>query len=291
LIQQSSTAFAPLKKYINKCCGILFLGFSALTFIAPLLWLWDVSFRPKVEIFQVPPRIFQAPLWVTLKSYSLHSFNLAIERYHINTGFLNSVFVTSTAIILTLIFCSLAAYAFAVMEFKGRNIIFLGILTTMMLPTVTMIAPYYRVLRVYNLLNNHMGLILPYAAAAFGVFMLRQYIVKLPISLFEAALIDGASQWRIWWQVVLPLAKPSLSALAIYQFRNVWNDFLTPMIVLRSEELFTLPINLQFMDSINIAKNYDAMMATGFIAAIIPVIFFIIFQRQFIEGLSGGVKG
>lgn len=283
-------ATAPKKSKVPKILGYTVLGFVSLMFVAPLFWLFDVAFRPKIEIFQVPPRIFQAAPWITMRSYSLNSFIKAISRYHADVGFINSVFVTSISIILTLLVCSLAAYAFATMKFRGRNIIFLGVLTTMMLPTVTMIAPYYRVLRIYGLLNNHLGLILPYAASAFGTFLLRQYIVKLPTSLFEAALVDGASQLRIWWQIVLPLTKPALAALAIYQFREIWNDFLRPMIILRQDSLFTLPISLQFMDSVNIAKDYDAMVATGFVAVLIPIIFFLIFQRQFMEGLSGGIK-
>jgi ABC-type glycerol-3-phosphate transport system permease component len=278
------------KKNINSLvCGSI-LTPVVLIFITPLLWLSDVAFRPKAEIFQVPPRIFQAPPWETIKTYSLDSFGLAIDRYQVNSGFYNSVLITTATIIFTLLVCSLAAYAFGALRFPGRNTIFFGVLATMMLPTVTMIAPYYRVLRAYGLINNRWGLIIPYTGCAFGVFLLRQYIVKLPKSFFEAAIIDGASRFRVWWQIILPLTKPGLSALAIYQFQLVWNDFLTPMIVLRDNNLFTLPIKLQFMDSVNIAKDYDAMVATGLIAILIPVIFFIIFQRQFIEGISGGVN-
>lgn len=280
----------PKKPKLKNIINYTLLTMFSFLFVFPLFWLMDVSFRPKIEIFQVPPRIFQAAPWVTFQSYSFDSFIQSITKYHADIGFINSVFVTMSGIILTLLICSLAAYAFATMRFPGRNVIFMGILVTMMLPTVTMIAPYYRVLRVYGILNSHLGLILPYAGSAFGTFLLRQYITRLPVSLFEAAVIDGASQFRIWWRIVLPLAKPALAALAIYQFRDIWNDFLKPMIILRSDSLFTLPITLQFMDSVNIAKDYNCMVATGFVAVLIPIIFFILFQRQFIEGLSGGIK-
>lgn len=277
-------------KKIRHGLAILVMCFIALFYLIPLIWLFDTSFRPKVEIFNVPPRILQGPPWETFRSYSLESFRVAISRYQMHQGFLNSVLVTGGAIILTLLVCSLAAYAFALLKFPGRDIIFYSILATMMLPITTMLAPLFKVMQSYGLYNKHLGLILLYAASAFGVFLLRQYYVRLPLSLIEAAVVDGASKFRIWWWIVLPLGKPVLSALAIYQFRYVWNDFLIPLILLRSKNLHTLPIKLQVMDSITIAKDYDAMIATGFVAILIPVIFFLFFQRQFLEGLSGSLK-
>ena len=271
--------------------GMVIFGLIAFMYLTPLLWLFDVSFRPRIEIFQVPPKILQAAPWVTFRSYSFDSFKLAFQKYQVGQGFLNSVFVTACGVVVTLLVCSLAAYAFAFLKFKGREIIFLCILSTMMLPMDTLLAPMYRVLRTLGLFNKHLGLILLYGASAFGVFLIRQFYVRLPISLIEAAVMDGASKLRIWWQIILPLSKPALSALAIYQFRLIWNDFLIPMIVLRNRALHTLPIKLQTMDSITIAKDYDAIMATGFLAVFVPIVFFLIYQRQFMEGLSGSVKG
>lgn len=277
-------------KKIRRGLAIGVMCFIALFYLAPLLWLFDTSFRPKVEIFNVPPRILQGPPWETFRSYSLESFKVAIGRYQMHQGFLNSVLVTAGAIILTLLVCSLAAYAFALLKFPGRDVIFYCILATMMLPITTMLAPLFKVMQSYGLYNKHIGLILLYSTSAFGVFLLRQYYVRLPISLIEAAVVDGASKFRIWWWIVLPLGKPVLSALAIYQFRYVWNDFLVPLILLRSKNLHTLPIKLQVMDSITIAKDYDAMIATGFIAILIPIVFFLLFQKHFLEGLSGSLK-
>lgn len=278
------------RKTWKRGTSIGLMSFIALFYLFPLLWLFDTSFRPKVEIFNTPPRILQAPPWETFKSYSLASFNLAVNRYQMNQGFLNSVLISACGILLTLLVCSLAAYAFALLRFKGRNFLFYCILATMMLPATTMLPPLFKVIQTYGLYNKHLGLILLYAASAFGVFLLRQYYVRLPISLIEAAVMDGASKFRIWWWIVLPLGKPALSALAIYQFRHIWNDFLVPMVLLRSRELHTLPIKLQVMDSVNVAKDYDAIIATGFIAITIPILFFLVFQRQFMEGLSGSLK-
>ncbi|NLU41687.1 MAG: carbohydrate ABC transporter permease [Firmicutes bacterium] len=274
-----------------RLCGLAAMCVLALIFAAPLLWLADVAFRPKSEIFSVPPKILSGPVTETMKSYSLESFRQAIDRWDVGQAFLNSAFITVSAIVLTILVCSLCAFAFAHMRFPGRDIVFVCLLATMMMPTVTMISPYYRVLRLYGLNNTYQGLIIPYSASVFLLFLLRQYFVKIPSSYIEAALMDGASMFRVWWQIILPLGKPALATLAIYQFRAVWNDFLIPMIVLRNRALHTLPIKLQFMDSQNYNVPFDAIMATSLIAVLIPVVFFFLFQKQFIEGLSGGLKG
>jgi ABC-type glycerol-3-phosphate transport system permease component len=274
-----------------RLCGLGVMCALSLIFAAPLLWLADVSLRPKSEIFAVPPKIFSGPITETMKSYSLSSFIHSVEQWDVGRAFFNSALITVLSILLTLIVCSLCAFAFAHMRFPGRDIIFVCLLATMMLPTVTMISPYYRVLRLYGLNNTYQGLIIPYSASVFLLFLLRQYFVKIPTSFIEAAVMDGAGMFRIWWQIILPLAKPALATLAIYQFRAVWNDFLIPMIVLRTKTLHTLPIKLQFMDSQNYNVPFDAIMATSLIAVLIPVIFFFAFQKQFIEGLSGGLKG
>jgi ABC-type glycerol-3-phosphate transport system permease component len=227
---------------------------------------------------------------VTFKSYSLSNFTLAFQKYQVGGALLNSILVTVSAILLTLIVCSLAGYAFALLKFPGRNGIFIAILCTMMLPTITLLAPYFRVIRTLGLYNKHLGIIVPYAASAFGVFLLRQYYIRLPNSLLEAAVMDGASHLRIWWQIILPVSKPVLATLAIYQFTTIWNDFLVPLLILRTKTLHTLPIKLQAIDSVNVAKDYDAIIATSFIAIIIPIMVFLMFQRQFIEGISGSVK-
>lgn len=278
-------------KRLKEFVGLVLLSFLAFFFLVPLLWLFYVSFLPKIDIFRVPPAIL-VEFGETVKSFTLASFASAFgTKWQIGLALFNSVFITVASILLTILVCSLCAYGFAFMNFRGKNALFLMILATMMLPTVTMIAPYYQVLGIYGLRNTRLGLILPYAASAFSVFLLRQYFVRIPLELFEAAVVDGASRFRIWWQIVLPLAKPAITALSIYQFRAVWNDFLTPMIVLRNENLFTIPIKLQFMDSVNINIPWDAMMATGFIGVAVPFIFFLVYQQQFMEGISGALKG
>jgi ABC-type glycerol-3-phosphate transport system permease component len=270
--------------------GLALLLVLALAYLYPLIWMFDASFRPAIEIFQVPPVLFTGVPWETLRSYSLDSFVAALTEWNVGGSFLISMVVTLGGIALTLLVCSLCAYAFAFLEFAGKRFCFMIILGTMMLPMTTMIVPYYKVLSAIGLTNNLLGLILPYSASAFGVFLLRQYYIKIPKALLESAQIDGCRHLRTWWHIVMPTARPALAALAIIQFRLIWNDFLIPMIVLRDEHLFTLPIKIQLMDSQNFNKPYDLLITSGFITALIPMIFFLVFQRQFIEGLTGGVK-
>ncbi|HET6440280.1 MAG TPA: carbohydrate ABC transporter permease [Anaeromyxobacter sp.] len=270
--------------------GVALLSLAGLLYLYPLFWLLDASFRRAVDIFQFPPALFREPLLTALRGYTLESFRHAFGHWHVGWAFGVSVLTTLAGIALTLLVCSLAAYAFAFLEFPGRRALFAAILASMMLPMTTMITPFYRVLRSLGLTNNLLGLIIPYAASAFGVFLLRQYFIKIPRSFMEAAKVEGAGHLRIWWSIILPLSRPALAALAIVQFRAIWNDFLYPMIILRSESLFTLPVRIQVMDSQNFNKPYDAIISAGFITALVPMIAFLVFQRQFIEGLAGGIK-
>lgn len=278
-------------RIIQRVLGYSVLSLLALISMYPLIWLFDVSFRPQVEIFNVPPAIFTKGFFGSFASYTLNSFAVAFSRFNVHIGFLNSAFVVVFGIFLTLMVASLASFAFSFLKFPGRNVLFIGVLATMMLPTGTMLAPYYQVLRTIGLTNSLWGIIIPYAGSAYTVFLMRQYFVRLPYSFVEAGIVDGAGFYRVWWQIILPLAKPALAAMAILQFRGIWNDFLIPMIVLKNERFYTLPILLQVMNSTNINVPFDAMMATSFITAIIPVIFFILFQRYFVEGIAGGMKG
>lgn len=282
----AATRLSGLGRNLARVLLIALAGF----YLYPLIWMLDAAFRPAIEIFQVPPALFSAPPWESLRSYSLNAFIAALTEWKVGVSFLVSIVVTLGGIALTLLVCSLCAYAFAFLEFPGKPVLFMAVLGTMMLPLTTMIVPYYKVLSAIGLTNNLLGLIVPYSASAFGVFLLRQYYIKIPKALLESAQIDGCRHLSTWWHIVVPTSRPALAALAIIQFRLIWNDFLIPMIVLRDENLFTLPIKIQLMDSQNFNKPYDLLIASGLITALIPMFFFLIFQRQFIEGLTGGVK-
>jgi ABC-type glycerol-3-phosphate transport system permease component len=271
---------AKLKKWI--LLGILTA--LACIFLAPIIWTIMTSFKPTNNMFSVPPT-----LWVP-GEMGLQNYSTAFSVHEIHIAMMNSILITVLQIFCLLLVSSLAAYPLAVMQFPGRNAIFFLILATMMIPQFGMLVPTFKVVNVLKLINNYGGIVLPGAAAPFGVFLLRQYYSRLPKDFFDAGIVDGANQFTLWYKVSLPLAKPALAALAIYTFTNTWKDLLWPMLILQKKELFTLPIRLFFVVS-GYDQDYASLMAGSTIAAVVPIVVFLFFQAQFIEGLSGGVKG
>lgn len=263
------------------------IGWSLLTLVAivnlmPLIWLTSSAFKPAKEIFTIP-----ATLWSN--HFNLGNFITSFTKWGVGRAFLNSSIITVGTLIAQLLICSWCAFALATLRFKGRQLIFYIILATMMLPGFTMVVPGYRIATSLHLINSFAGLIIPGAVSAYGVFLLRQYFIKIPIDFFEAAFVDGANQFRIWWQVAMPLAKPALAALAIFTFLGVWRDLLWPVLILQKEELATLSIRIYFMNTFY-SRDFGSIIATSFLVAIIPISLFLVFQRQFIEGMTGGVK-
>jgi ABC-type glycerol-3-phosphate transport system permease component len=259
----------------------------AVVFLHPLYWLADSAFRRAIYIFQVPPILFQHPV-DAVRDYTLYPMREALVRWGAGKAFLDSVIVTVLGVGLALLVSSLCAYAFAFLRFRGRDALFFGLLGLMMIPMATMMVPLVKTMRVLNLVDTLAGVILPYAMTPMGVFLLRQYYIKIPREIFEAARIDGAGHAWIWWSLVVPLSRPALATLATFHFLYVWNDFLLPVLVLRSERFVTLPLKVAVMRSMQYVQPYEAIMACGFIAAIVPLALFLRFQKQFIQGLMGG---
>ncbi|MGA2141849.1 MAG: carbohydrate ABC transporter permease [Brevinematales bacterium] len=287
------------KKHIRmspgNIIGLIFLILFCLVFLYPIIWLADCSLRPKIEMFNIPPRFMEFTRgWPHFGSYTLQNFiNVFTAPHGINLGisFMNSIIVTVGTTVLSLLLCSLCAYAFAFLKFPYKDFLFYFILLSFMLPTVTMLSPYYKLMITLHLRNNLLGLILPGGVSAVGVFLMRQFYIKLPYSLVESAKIDGAGNLKIWWNIILPLSTPALAALSIFQFRGVWNDFIIPIIMLDNNNLYTIPIAVAALNANSIDRVPDLIMATGFLFSLIPILIFLIFQRYFIEGLSGGIKG
>jgi putative chitobiose transport system permease protein len=212
--------------------------------------------------------------------------DIEIPRY-----FGNSLLVALATVVLNLITCSLAAYPLAKIRFKGRNLVFTLILGTLVFPPQLLIIPLYvMAVNTFQFDNTLQSLILPFATSAFGIFLLRQIYQGVPDELLEAARLDGATEFGIWWRVLLPLIRPGLATLAIITFVNSWNDFLWPLLMLSNRDLFTLPVGLSFLRGF-FSGNIRSVAAGIMIATIPMVIFFMAFQRHFIRGLSGAVKG
>lgn len=204
--------------------GLIAFSAFSLIFLYPLIWLADASFRPKIEMFNIPPKFLDfSNGWPHFGSYSLTNFiNALLAPHGINLGgaFINSIIVTAGTTVLTLLLCSLCAYAFAFLRFPLKNLFFYFILLSFMLPTITMLSPYYKLMIALRLRNNLLGLILPGSVSAIGVFLMRQFYIKLPYSFIESAKIDGASHLKIWWNIILPLSTPALAALFYFHFQK-----------------------------------------------------------------------
>lgn len=267
------------------------LIFVSILSIFPFLWLLSTSLKGAGEnIFAYPPNII--PKDFTFDNYVgvWHSVNLM--RY-----FINSMIVAGGTVLLNLILSSLAAYPLARMEFKGKKITFFAILATIMIPFQAIMLPVYLITLKLHLVDTYgdvmgfIGLIMPFAVSAFGIFLMRQAFLAIPREMEEAAIVDGCNVFQVFWKVLLPMVKPSLAVLAIFTFIGSWGEFLWPSIVLTKETIYTLPVgvnNLQGMFS----SNWRFIAAGSVISTIPIIIFFLAMQKYFISGENeGAVKG
>jgi ABC-type glycerol-3-phosphate transport system permease component len=265
----------------------LFLIAWALFSLLPYLWAFSSSFKTLTEIFHYPPQFL--PTQFDLTNY----INLFSKQFF-PRWFLNSVFLATTSTALVLFFCSMAGFAFAKYSFPLKNLLFTVVMGSLMIPFQLIMTPLYAEMNALKWLNTYWALLVPWIAPAYGIFLLRQYMITIPTELLDAARIDGCSEFRIYGQIVLPLARPALGALAIFQFMNSWNSFLWPLIVLRELRLYPLPLGLATLLGNVVAESvdYGMVMAGAFLTALPIILVFLLMQRQFISGLTlGSVKG
>ncbi|HML37916.1 MAG TPA: carbohydrate ABC transporter permease, partial [Bacillota bacterium] len=199
----------------------------------------------------------------------------------------NSVFISVVYTLLTLVLDSLAGYALAKFHFKGRNLIFALIMGTMMIPAQVLYIPQFTMMTSIGWANKYRAVIIPALANAFGIFLMRQNMMSFPTSLIESARIDGFNEFSIFFRIVLPNMKPALGALGIYNFMSQWGNFMWPLIILSTEDMYTLPVALASLNGL-MYKDYGMMMLGASIATIPVIVMFLSFQKQFISGLMGG---
>ncbi len=247
---------------------------------------WWRDYRPQYEAQLEGTWREKMSFPMTTQNYYKVSTDINIPRY-----FFNSLVVSISTVMLNIITCSMAAYPLAKMRFRGRRIMFTLILSTLIFPPQLMMIPLYvMAVKVFQFQDTFYGLILPYTTSAFGIFLLRQIYLSIPDELMEAARLDGATEFGIWWRILLPLIRPGVATLAIVTFVNSWNDFLWPLLMTSDRSMFTLPVGLAFLRGF--FSGSLRTVAAGIIIATVPmIIFFMIFQKQFIRGLAGAVKG
>ena len=259
----------------------------SLVFIAPLVWMLITSFKPLGEATQVPPAVL--PKEPTTRAYDI--LFATDTQTPVLRWLLNSLLAATGQALLILVVASMAAYALARLEFRGKNILFGMIIATLFVPIFTLIIPNFLIIDRLGWLDTLWALIVPGAASAFGVLFLRQFFLGLPRDLEEAAQLEGANTWQIFTRIVLPLSKPALATLALISFLGNWNDFIWPIYVLFSPSQFTLPPGLGILQGAY-DIDYPVIMGGAALASVPVLILFLITQRYIIEGVSrSGLKG
>lgn len=273
------------KEIIIKTTITIISMIMAITMILPFLWMISTSVKRPSDVFTFPIE------WIPKTFDFSHHMNVWMGESSMLINYINSIKVTGISILFTLLTCSLAAYGFSKIRFKGREVLFLVYISLMMIPPQILYVPKFLMFQQMGIYDTHLSLILPHLTSITGVFFMRQFYLSIPNSLIEAARIDGAGHFQIWYRIILPLSKAIIASFAIICFTWYWNDYSNPLIFLSSEELYTIPVALnKFVLEDNV--DYNGMMAAAS-AGIIPVIFvFLIGQKYIVEGIaSSGIKG
>ena len=270
----------PLKYTLRRLPIYLLLILSSLLMIVPFYWSVGTSLKLERFVFATPPQWWPNPL--TLQSYINVLTRIPFLRY-----FSNSVVVATFVTLGNVFFDTLAAYAFSKLKFPGRDRIFFIFLLVLMVPSQVNLIPMYRIMTLLHWTDTYLALIVPNLTSVFGIFMMRQFLMSIPDELLDAARIDGCSEFKVFINVVLPLALPGIATLIILTFMGTWNDFLWPRIVTNTETLFTLPVGLAQLQMKN-TSNVAQIMAGTVLTALPMIIVFLFMQRQFIEGMTAG---
>lgn len=275
----------PRRQTLENILWYFLLSLVGIMTVLPFLWIFLASFKgPNDAVVTLPPQFI--PRDPTLANYRRVFEQLPILRF-----FLNSITVAACTVGLNVLISALAAYPLAKMRFRGRDLIFFALLATFIVPReLTYIPSFVLAVNVFHYYDTLRALILPNMVGAFNIFFLRQAFKTIPNELIDAAKMDGASELRLWWQILLPIIRPSLATIAINTFVVSWNDFLWPSLMLHTRDLMTLPVGLIALQGM-FQSDFRAT-AAGVTITVIPIlVFFVLLQRQFVRGLSGAVKG
>lgn len=262
--------------------GLLILAVSWA--LIPIVWMVLSSFKTLEDMFRVPMEWFPNPWY--FQAYPDAWAQRDFTRY-----FLNSAFISITITLGNILFCSMAGYALAKFRFFGRQFLFLAILSTLMLPLEVTMVPLFLIVNEFNWQNTYMGIIVPFLTDAFGVFLMRQYILSIPDELIEAARIDGMSEFGIFFKIIMPLSKPAVIALAIFTFREAWDMYIWPLIIITREQLRPITVGVALFMS-NYGTYWNQLLAVATLAMLPMIIIFLVLQRYFIRGIVlSGMKG
>ncbi|MEU0690330.1 carbohydrate ABC transporter permease [Streptomyces uncialis] len=264
----------------------LLVSLGLLIMAAPFLWMALSAFKTDQELTASPP------VWLP-SEWTLGNFERLLDRLDLPRYFLNSLLVATLVTVSNLVFCSMLGYALAKLRFAGRNKVFGLVLGALMVPGNLMLLPLFVLMSKLQLIDSYAALVLPFAAGAFGVFLMRQFMQSIPDELLEAARMDGAGEWYIFWRIVMPLVKPALATLTIFTFLGSWNNFVWPLIATNDPDKYTLPVALAtFATDPNQSAGSNGMLMAGSFLIVLPVLLvFAVLQRHFTQGIAtAGMK-
>lgn len=273
-----------LRKSISSKFIYIFLTISAFLALFPFYWMVISSFKPQGDMFKFPPDLIP-------KIFTLDNYRELLSGTTFLRNISNSIVVAILFTVLSVFLCSLCGYTFAKLRFPGRGVLFGIVIATMSLPFEVTLVPLFKLMVQIHWVNTYSAVIIPFAATAWGVFLMRQAMLDIPDELLDAARIDGATEFQIYYKVVVPVMKPALGAIAILQFLASWNDYIWPLIVLTENKMMTVPVALALFKSGYFA-NYGSITAGAFLASLPIIVVFFALQRFFVRGaLFGSVKG
>ena len=268
----------------NKGILYIFMTLFALIWVFPFVWMVLGAFKTQREILTQPPTFFA-------KHPTVSNFAMWLTQLHFGTYFLNSLIVVLVTVLGNLLFCSMVGYALAKIPFRGKGIVFAAVMATLMVPSVATFVPLFVIVSNLHLVNTYAALILPFLTQPIGVFLMRQFMGSVPDALLEAARVDGASELRIFFQIVLPECGPAMATLAVLTFLASWNNFLWPLVASQTEDKYTLPVALSLYSTDQNSTKYGVLLA-GSVLVITPIIIlFVALQRYFVQGVAmTGIK-
>lgn len=270
---------------MQKIIGYALLIIVAAVLILPLYWMVSTALKSQSQMFQLPPTWIPNPV-------ELNNFPMVFQEVPFGRFLINTVIIVVINIIGEVIAVSLVAYGFARLRFPGRSFLFLLMLSTLMIPYHVTLVPRFILFAELGWINTYLPLTVPaFTGSAFLIFLVRQYMMSIPYDLDEAAYIDGASRFGVFWRIILPLSRPALVLVVVFTFVGTWNDFLQPLIYLNDPQLFTVSLGLSFFQGAR-ETNWNLLMAGSLLATIPPLVLFFIAQRQLIGGIAiEGLKG
>ena len=291
--QRKAKSLASTGKLVRTSVLHLFLAGATFTMAVPFVWmvLTSMSLPEEVGRENWIPALLRSGDWNMIKEHVFDNYKQVFKEIEFGRFYCNSIFIASWVTFLQVFTSSLAAFAFSRLKWPGRDRIFLMYLSTMMLPGLVMMIPNFQIMIKLGWIDTFAGLIIPSSFSAFGTFLLRQFMLTIPSSLDEAAEIDGASKWQVYWNVILPLSRPGLITLTIFTFMGSYMSFFWPLVMLKSVHRYTLPIGLLFFDSTQ-GQSTHLLMAAVAMSIVPMIVVFVLLQKRLVKGIQlGAVKG